>query len=88
MHATLARFYRRGLFMLQVLKALGFAALVVTTIVGFIAFAIVVMLAGMWLTGPAPGATFEVPPKPSETRPSHPPATAPGPLTSPEIPAS
>jgi hypothetical protein len=57
--------------MLRLLKGLGFAALVVATIAGFVTFAVAVMLAGMWLTGPAPGATFEARPKPPETSPSH-----------------
>ena len=71
--------------MLQVLKALGFAALVVSTIIGFCMFAVAVMLAGMWLTGPAPGATFEARPKPSETRPSPHPALEPVPSAPPAI---
>jgi hypothetical protein len=71
--------------MLRLLKGLGFAALVLATIAGFVAFAVAVMLAGMWLTSAAPGATFEARPKPPETRPSPHPAYQPDPSAPPAI---
>jgi hypothetical protein len=71
--------------MLRLFKGLGFAALVVATIAGFVTFAVAVMLAGMWLTGAAPGATFEARPKPPETSPSHHPAYQPDPSAPPAI---